>query len=79
MLCVAGMRDQPLKQTPKHSLAWTLHISPGVDDLPSLLGCVCGKFHIACHSFEFHQVWGLLNPRVDNLLLLLECFMVSHA
>ena len=28
------MRDQPLKPTPKPSLAWTLHIAHGVNDLP---------------------------------------------
>ena len=35
------------------------------------------KSHIARYSAEFHRVWGLPNPDVDNLPLLLEYSAVS--
>ena len=35
------------------------------------------KSHVALYNIEFHQVWGLPNPGVDDLPSLLEYFAVS--
>ena len=38
----------------------------------------CCKSHVTRYSVEFHQVWGLPNPRVDDLPSLLKFFAINR-
>ena len=38
----------------------------------------CSKSPIAYYNVEFRQLWGLPNPRVEDLPSFLKCFAISR-
>ena len=51
---------------------------PWCGRLPVVARMFCCKLRVVHYSVEFHYVWGLPNPGVDNLPSSLQIFMVSR-